>query len=148
MNHDLLFPFIRRFSLSPVCQPSFRGGFPSVSWTESQRRILQVGYLFGLDNVGTAGPFTNLVCVRVSDGKQMWIQPKFGKSNLALPDGKLFLSTMRGDLVLVTAKTEGFEEVSSAKILERQTRQAPVIANGKLFLRNDQEMVCLDVTQK
>ena len=65
--------------------------------------------------------------------------------NLTLADGKLFVSTMRGELLLVKASPEGFEEMSRAKILERQTRQAPVIANGKLFLRDDAEVVCLKV---
>lgn len=123
-------------------------GKTSVLRAEWQTPVLQEGYLFGLDNVGGAGPLTHLVCLRVTDGKQMWIQPKFGKTNLTLADGKLFFSTMRGDLVLVKAKTDGFEEVSRAKILERQTRQAPVIANGKLYLRDDKDVVCLKVSQK
>ncbi len=78
----------------------------------------------------------------------MWMQPKFGKSNLTMADGKLFLSTMRGELVLVKATADGFEEVSRAKILDRPTRQAPVIANGKLFLRDDNEAVCLKVSRE
>ncbi len=123
-------------------------GKTSVLRAEWQTPVLQDGYIYGLDNVGGAGPFTHLVCLRVTDGKQMWIQPKFGKTNLTLADGKLFFSTMRGDLVLVKAKSDGFEEVSRAKILERQTRQAPVIANRNLYLRDDKEVVCLKVSRK
>jgi outer membrane protein assembly factor BamB len=123
-------------------------GKSSVLRAEWQTPILSDGYLFALDNVGNAGPFTNLVCLRVADGEQMWIQPKFGKSNLTMADGKLFLSTMRGELVLVKATPGGFEEVSRAKILDRPTRQAPVIANGKLFLRDDNEVVCLKLSRE
>ncbi|MFT5466414.1 MAG: outer membrane protein assembly factor BamB [Verrucomicrobiales bacterium] len=122
-------------------------GGSSVLRAEWQTPALIGGYLFALDNIGSAGPVTNLVCVRAEDGNQMWAQPKFGKSNLTMADGKLFLSTMRGELVLVKASTEGFEEVSRAKVLQMQTRQAPVIANGKLYLRDDNEVVCLKVSQ-
>ncbi len=123
-------------------------GKSSVLRAEWQTPVLHNGYLFGLDNMGSAGPITNLVCVRVADGESVWSKPRFGKSNLTLADGKLFISTMKGELILVKASTDGFEEVSRAQILEKMTRQAPVIANGRLYLRDDSEVVCLDVRKK
>ena len=41
--------------------------------------------------------------IAVADGKQVWQQKRFGKSNLTLADGKLFISTMKGELVIVEA---------------------------------------------
>ena len=120
-------------------------GRTSVLRAEWQTPVLLDGYLYGMDNVGSAGPVTNLVCVRVSDGEQMWNQRRFGKSNLIAADGKLFISTMKGELVLVTATPKGFTEVSRATVLSQPTRQAPVIANGRLYLRDDSEIVCLKV---
>lgn len=123
-------------------------GNESVLRAEWQTPVLHDGHLYALDNVGGAGPITNLVCVRVSDGKQIWIERRFGKSNLTLADGKLFISTTRGELVLVRAVTDGFDEVSRAPILDKMTRQAPAIANGRLYLRDDAEVVCLKISDK
>lgn len=117
----------------------------SVLRAEWQTPIQYKGHLYGLDNVGSAGTVTNMVCVRVRDGEQVWIERRFGKSNMTFADGKFFASTMKGELVLINASAEGFDEVSRASILEAATRQAPVIANGKLYLRDDNEVVCLNV---
>jgi len=65
-----------------------------------------------------------------------------------MADGKLFISTAKGELVLVKATPSGFEEVSRAEVLQKMTRQAPVIANGRLYLRDDREVVCLDVRKR
>ena len=120
-------------------------GRTSVLRAEWQTPVLLDGYLYGMDNVGSAGPVTNLVCVRAEDGEQMWNQRRFGKSNLVAADGKLFISTMKGELVLVKASPKAFTEVSRATILSQQTRQAPVIANGMLYLRDNTEIVCLKI---
>ncbi len=102
------------------------------------------GHLFALDNIGSAGPITNLVCVRVADGEQVWAKTRFGKSNLTLADGKLFISTMKGELIIVTASVAEFTQTARATVLG-MTRQAPVISNGLLCLRDDREVVCIDV---
>jgi outer membrane protein assembly factor BamB len=119
-------------------------GKNSVLRAEWQTPALADGHLFALDNIGSAGPITNLVCVRVADGEQLWTQNRFGKSNLTLADGKLFISTMKGELAIVKASTAGFTETARASVL-RMTRQAPVISNGRLYLRDDREIVCIDV---
>jgi outer membrane protein assembly factor BamB len=119
-------------------------GKNSVLRAEWQTPALADGHLFALDNIGSAGPITNLVCVRVADGEQVWAKTRFGKSNLTLADGKLFISTMKGELVIVEASTSGFTETARASVLG-MTRQAPVISNGRLYLRDDREIVCIDV---
>lgn len=121
---------------------SFGGG--SVLRSEWQTPVLHGDYLFGLDNLGSAGPITSLVCVNANTGEQLWKERRFGKSNLTLADGKLFLSTMDGELVIVTATEQGFTETARSEVLG-MTRQAPVIANGRLYLRDDKEIVCLDI---
>ncbi|MCA9064813.1 MAG: PQQ-like beta-propeller repeat protein [Planctomycetaceae bacterium] len=119
-------------------------GRQSVLRAEWQTPVLLDGYLYALDNVGSAGPITNLVCVRVSDGKQMWIQPRFGKSNLVAAAGRLYLSNMNGEVIIGDASPDGFRETARHKVIET-TRQAPVIANGQLYLRDDRHVVCLSV---
>ena len=119
-------------------------GGRSVLRNEWQTSILLDGHLYGLDNVGSAGPTTHLTCVEAATGRRVWQQPRFGKSNLIAADGKLFFSTMKGELVVVRATSEKYDEVGRQTVLET-TRQAPALANGLLYLRDNREIVCVDV---
>lgn len=122
-------------------------GKSSVLRAEWQTPALAETVVYGLDNIGSAGPITNLVCVRVSDGKQLWMEKRFGKSNFVMADGKLFITTMRGELVIGEVSPAGYKETSKAALIG-MTRQAPAIANGKLYIRDDKELVCVNVSAK
>ena len=111
---------------------------------EWQTPVMHDGHLYGLDNQGSAGPITSLVCLRLKDHKTVWQKNRFGKSNLILADGKLFLTTMDGEVVIVEASPKEFHELSRATIMET-TRQAPALADGHLFVRDDKEVLCIDV---
>ncbi len=119
-------------------------GVESVLRAEWQTPLLVDGVLYGLDNIGSAGQVTNLVCVRASDGEQLWIEKRFGKANMTYADGKLFFTTMRGEIGIVTASAEGFEETARFVATDR-TRQAPVIVGGRLYVRDDSGIVCVNV---
>jgi len=119
-------------------------GTGSVLRNEWQTPVLLDGYLYGFDNVGSAGPVTHLTCVDAKTGKRVWQQARFGKGNLIAADGKLFISTMKGDVVLVRATPESFQELGRGQYLET-TRQAPSLSFGRLYLRDDADIVCLNV---
>ena len=112
---------------------------------EWQTSIWLDGLLFGLDNVGSAGPVTHLACVDPKTGRQIWQQPRFGKSNMIAADGKLFFTTMKGEVVVAKAARTGYHELGRMKVLET-TRQAPSLANGVLYVRDDKEIVALQVS--
>lgn len=119
-------------------------GTQSVLRNEWQTSLLLDGYLFGMDNVGGAGPITHLTCIDSETGKRTWQKTRFGKGNLIAADGKLWISTMKGELVLVRATPEKYEELGRAVVIG-STRQAPALSHGMLYLRDDEEIVCLDV---
>lgn len=52
---------------------------------------------------------------------------------------------MAGEVVIVEASPKELHGLSRATIMET-TRQAPALANGHLFVRDDKEVVCIDVT--
>jgi outer membrane protein assembly factor BamB len=120
-------------------------GRTSVLRSEWQTPILHNGHLYGLDNVGSAGPVTNLTCVDAKSGKRRWIQRRFGKSNGIFADGKLWYVTMKGELILLKADPEKFTELARSKPLIGTTRHAPALSGGRLYLRDGSEIVCLDV---
>ena len=119
-------------------------GRSSVLRNEWQTSILLGDYLYGMDNVGGAGPITHLTCVSIADGKRVWQQRRFGKGNMIAADGKLFISTLDGELAIVAASPKAFREIGREKVL-RSTRQAPALSDGLLYLRDDQKILCLDV---
>lgn len=122
-------------------------GADSVLRAEWQTPVVFDGHLYALDNKGSAGPITNMVCIRLADREQVWAESRFGKANLILADGKLFVSTMRGDLMVVKASPDSFQ-VTDRSVVLGMTRQAPAIANGMLYLRDDKEVVCVDIRKK
>ena len=52
----------------------------------------------------------------------------------------------RGTLALAEISPEAYEEVSSAKIFKgNKTWSIPTLSRGRLFVRNDEELICLDL---
>ena len=119
----------------------------SVLRNEWQTSLFLGGYLYGMDNVGGAGPITHLTCVEAATGKRAWQVPRFGKGNLIAADGKLFMTTIKGELVIARATPQAYQELGRKQVLG-STRQAPALAAGRLYLRDAREIVCLDVSRK
>lgn len=130
------------------------GGQPDVVWSsygpksvlrnEWQTSILLEGYLYGFDNVGGAGPVSHLTCVEAATGKRVWQEARFGKGNMIAAEGKLFIVTLDGELVVAAASPEGYQQLGSKQVVGK-TRQAPALYDGRLYLRDDRDIVALDV---
>lgn len=119
-------------------------GRESVLRNEWQTSVVLDGYLYGFDNVGSAGPITHLTCIKADTGEKVWQKNRFGKGNLIQAEEKLLISTMDGELVMVKATPEDFSELGREKLLG-MTRQAPALANGRVYLRDNREIICIDV---
>jgi outer membrane protein assembly factor BamB len=119
-------------------------GTKSVLRNEWQTSILVDDHLYGFDNVGGAGPVSHLACIEAATGKPVWQQPRFGKGNAIWAEGKLFIVLLNGELAIARVSPQGYHELGRGPVVGK-TRQAPALANGLLFLRDDQNIVCLDV---
>jgi outer membrane protein assembly factor BamB len=116
----------------------------SVMRNEWQTSIVIGDLLYGFDNVGAAGPVSHFSCIEAKTGKSVWQQSRFGKGNLVYADGKFFLTTIEGELVIATADAKGFKELSRAQLVGKN-RQTLSIANGYGYLRDDNEVVCIEL---
>ncbi len=96
------------------------------------------GYIYGFDNGA-------LKCIDAATGERKWAKRGLGKGSLISADGKLFVLSDRGKLVLAMATPEGYQEKGRLQVLEGKTWTAPSLAHGRLFLRDHKNMVCLDV---
>jgi len=100
--------------------------------------IFYKGHIYGFDNA-------TLKCINATDGSIAWSKRRYGKGALILADGKLFILSDRGLLVMAEAAETGFKELGSVQALQGKCWTAPSLSAGKLFLRNHQELVCIDL---
>jgi outer membrane protein assembly factor BamB len=128
-------------------QPRWTSWGPKSTFrTEWQTAVAIAGALYGFDNVGSAGPVTHLACIDPRTGERKWQELRFGKGNLTAADGKLFVISITGELAVVRADPQRFELLGRRPLLEK-TRTAPGISGGRLFARDDHDIVCVDVRQ-
>ena len=53
-----------------------------------------------------------------------------------------------GELVLVKATPESYQEVARADVLGGKCWTTPVVSNGRVYARSTTEAICLDVSPK
>lgn len=103
------------------------------------------GHLYGLSGEFVQeGKRIELRCVELATGKVKWAQKGFGKASVTLAGGHLFLTTKKGDLVLVRATPEKYEEKSRVTILGENCTVG-TIANKRLYLRDREKILCVDL---
>ena len=73
--------------------------------------------------------------------------PEFERGNLLLADDMIFnLDGKTGILHLIEPSPEGYRELARAKVLDGKKIWSPMaLSNGKLIIRSQTEMKCLDV---
>lgn len=101
--------------------------------------ILYGGQLYGFDN-GT------LKCIDAHTGEERWAERGFAKGSLLIADGLLIILGESGQLALADASPEGYVERARAQVLQGRTWTMPSLADGVLYLRNQEEMVALDIS--
>jgi outer membrane protein assembly factor BamB len=95
--------------------------------------VLYQGHIYGLDD-------GILACVDVTSGDRTWKGGRYGYGQLLLSSGHLVVLTEEGDVVLVRATPEKFQEVARFTALNGKTWNIPAISDGVLLVRNEAEM--------
>ncbi|MCG8604781.1 PQQ-like beta-propeller repeat protein [bacterium] len=104
--------------------------------------VLVGDHLYGFDNA-------TLKCIDPRTGEQLWAKRRLGgKGSLIFADDHFFVLGERGLLLLVEADPTRYIEKSRVQILNGKTWTSPTLSAGRLYLRNQKEMVCLDVSGK
>ncbi|MGI5818686.1 MAG: PQQ-binding-like beta-propeller repeat protein [Armatimonadota bacterium] len=129
---------------------SVRGGTPAQVWkipqtvfgSHQHTPILHQSHLFGV------AMDRQLVCLNLQ-GQRVWESGhtvRFGIGPYLLADGKIYVLSDDGTLVMAQAGTSGYNELARAKVLPGPDAWAPMaLADGKLVLRDRDTMICLDV---
>jgi outer membrane protein assembly factor BamB len=103
--------------------------------------VVYQGHLYGFD----ANFFT---CVNLEDGKGKWRVRDYGSGQVLLlaDQGLLLVLSETGEAALVEATPEAHRERCRFQALEGKTWNHPVVAHGKLFVRNGEEAACYELT--
>jgi outer membrane protein assembly factor BamB len=92
-------------------------------------------------------------CQDFEKGDARWQEKKFGKGSLVYADGRLYLrqEDSQGTLALIEASPEGYREHGRFDQPSRSSQKSwphPVIAGAKLYVRDQDVLLCYDVKAK
>jgi outer membrane protein assembly factor BamB len=104
-------------------------------------------FLYGVHGRQEGGA-AQLRCVAWATGEVKWSRPRFGCASLIAVDGGLLAVTEGGELVRFDADPAKYVERGRVKILNSVTRAAPALAEGRLFVRDSDRLVCLNLRRK
>ena len=137
---------------------------PDVVWQDARDRgispvnvqpMVRDNLLYGMDQKGL------LMAVEFPSGKRLWqtSQPlgdrplQTGTAFLMQPtmDDRFLMFTERGDLVMARLSPDGFREIDRVAVIEptgvafgrKVVWSAPAIADNRVYVRNDKELICL-----
>jgi outer membrane protein assembly factor BamB len=115
-------------------------------------------YIYGVDSHG------ELRCLDLRTGERLWedltATPKARWSNIHMVRNgdRVWMFNERGELVISRLAPDDFHEISRAKLLDPTKAQLdqrggvcwshPAFANRCVFARNDQELICADLSAR
>ena len=110
--------------------------------------IVVDGCLYGANGGNGGGIMT---CLDFQTGDALWRDRKGPKGSLLLADGRLYLRGEEGEILLIEPSREEFIERGRFEQPDRSSAKAwahPIVANGKLYIRDQGLLLCYDVSAK
>lgn len=120
--------------------------------------IVRDGYIYGVDSYG------ELRCLELMTGDRVWEDltavPKARWANMHLvPQGdRVWIFNERGELVIAEISPDGFAEIDRALLIRPTLAQLnqrdgvtwshPAFAYRHVFARNDEELICVDLSAR
>jgi outer membrane protein assembly factor BamB len=119
--------------------------------------FLENGYIYGVCSFG------QLRCLKLENGERLWetLAPttvagkpaRWTTAFLVKHEDRFFIYNETGDLIIARLTPQGYEEISRAHLLDPTNRAGnravhwshPAFANRSAYVRNDQELLCVDL---
>ena len=103
--------------------------------------VLRGGYIYGADE-------GRLTCLDFKTGKVAWETDATGKGSIACVGNRLYFRNEGGPVILVEVNPYEYVEHGRFKPPDKTDKPQwahPVIANGKLYIRDQDLLFCYDV---
>jgi outer membrane protein assembly factor BamB len=102
--------------------------------------VVHKGFAYGFD-------ISTFCCVDLASGKRQWKAGRYGHGQvILLADQELLLVlSEKGEAVLLKANPQRQEEIGRFQALQGKTWNHPVVAGGRLYVRNAEEMACYEL---
>jgi len=109
--------------------------------THHATALLHEGHPYGFhDRIGI------LKCIELATGEEKWETRGPGKGKMIIADGQMIILSENGTLALAPPSPEGYEPTAEVtKLLTGISYTAPTLVDGRLYLRSNEEMVCIDL---
>ncbi len=109
--------------------------------------VCKDGYLYGMFGFKEYGDGP-VKCIDMTTGRVVWEEGGFGAGNVTLAGETLIALSDYGDVVLIKASPDKFQELGRKKAVGGKCWSTPVLANGRIYVRSTTEAACLDVGAK
>jgi len=112
-------------------------------------------FIYGVDSYG------ELRCLELSSGNRVWEdltavkKDRWANIHFIQQGDLTWMFNEQGELIITELSPEGFKEISRAKLIEPTRKQLPrgvtwshpAFANKHVFIRNDELLVCADLSE-
>jgi len=123
---------------------------PAIASIHSDPHIID-GYIYGYsgDSFQNRGAFK---CISLNDGKEKWTTNEMGWGTCSFVDDHLICCDIKGNLFLMKPDPNQFIKVTQLEKALGNIRgpvwTKPIIANGLLYLRFNQRLVCYELVNR
>jgi outer membrane protein assembly factor BamB len=115
-------------------------------WSTTQMKpefpdfVVHRGHAYGFDGA-------LFCCLDLASGQRRWKQGRYGRGQVMLlsEQSLLLVTSEKGEVLLLAADPERHHELGRFPALEGKTWNHPVIAHGRLHVRNAAEMACYEL---
>jgi outer membrane protein assembly factor BamB len=105
--------------------------------------VYREGVLYGFHGRQEFGQ--SFRAVEFGTGRVLWSENRFLAGSVMLAGDHLVIMREGGELVLADASPSGFRPIARAQVLSPVVRALPALANGLLYVRNENTLVCVDL---
>lgn len=108
--------------------------------------VLVGEHLYGVDGRQEGGG-ARLRAVGWGTGTVAWSVDRFGVASLIAVDGGMLAVTEKGELVRFDSDPGKYVERGRARVLDGVVRAAPALSDGRLYLRDEKRLVCVNLAK-
>ena len=107
--------------------------------------VYHEGHLYGFHGRQEYGP--SFRAVELSSGEVAWDIASYGAGTVTLADDRLVIVRESGELVVAEASPDVFTPLATTQVLPDVVRAYPALADGRIYIRNETTLICLDLNR-